>query len=261
MVTQWWSSRVKGPLAVYATGFRQHLLEQGYAPMPVSLHLGLLCDLSGWLGDRGLGPEALDAELVVTFAGERRRRTRYLSSPRGLRPLLGYLDPLSLLPVPGGWRRRGRGTAGRPPPLSARGALSGGVDDAGLPRPPSASRLSVSNRGRRPGRDHRGDLAAFITRAGVGYRPRTVNEIVVGLRSLLRFMLIPALRFVGLFGSQNGSEVEHRRRRPPPGGLLPLPPGPHHVPLVVHHVPEDHHRECLLMILTYRRPARDDLGM
>ena len=31
------------------------------------------------------------------------------------------------------------------------------------------------------------DVAAFTARAGVGYKPKTVNEIVVGLRSLLRF--------------------------------------------------------------------------
>jgi hypothetical protein len=32
-----------------------------------------------------------------------------------------------------------------------------------------------------------GDVAGFVTRAGAGYKPKTVNEIVVALRSFLRF--------------------------------------------------------------------------
>ena len=32
-----------------------------------------------------------------------------------------------------------------------------------------------------------GDVAGFETRTGAGYKPKTVNEIVVALRSFLRF--------------------------------------------------------------------------
>jgi hypothetical protein len=188
-VTQRWSSRVRGPLAVHAAGFRQHLLEQGYAPAPVSLHLGLLTDLSGWLEERGLDVDAIDAELVVTFTAERRRRTRFLSSPRGLRPLLGYLDTLSLLPMPVpavgtvdvllvDYRRyllEVRSLAATTMPGYMKTARRFAAEclrdtDGGL------AEITA------------GDVAAFITRAGAGYRPKTVNEIVVGLRSLLRFM-------------------------------------------------------------------------
>ena len=188
-MTQWWSSRVRGPLAVHAVGFRQHLLGQGYAAMPVLSQLGLLCELSGWLEDRRLGVDALGAERVVPFAAERRHHTPILSSPRGLRPLLGYLDTLGLLPEP---------------------VVAAGIVDvvfveyrryllevrclAASTMPgymKTATRFAAECL---RGADDRladitaMDVAAFVTRAGVGYKPKTVNEIVVGLRSFLRFL-------------------------------------------------------------------------
>ena len=93
-----WHVGVKGPLAVHAAGFRDHVVELGYAPPSADALGRLLGDLSCWLDDRGLGLEALVTDEVDGFLADRRRDHMPLYSRRGLRPLLGYLGGLGLLP-------------------------------------------------------------------------------------------------------------------------------------------------------------------
>jgi hypothetical protein len=94
MVTQWWSSRVRGPLAVHAAGFRQHLLGQGYAPMAVSLHLtglrpsptsrcgggGLVGGVQGWAG---ADPRGRTRGCWLVALGDRRLRSSLDAGPFG----------------------------------------------------------------------------------------------------------------------------------------------------------------------------------
>jgi integrase/recombinase XerD len=95
--------RVSGPLASFAGGFRVHLVEQGYSLWSVQFQLQLVAHLSRWMEGEGLNVARLAPSEVERFLAERRRRgyvTRL--SPKGIRPLLGYLDGLGVLsPVEG----------------------------------------------------------------------------------------------------------------------------------------------------------------
>ncbi len=92
--------RVSGPLALFADGFRGQLGEQGYTPCAVQFQLQLLAHLSCWMQDQGVDVGELSPVIVERFLTERRAQ-RYASriSVKGLRPLLGYLDGLGMLPV------------------------------------------------------------------------------------------------------------------------------------------------------------------
>lgn len=83
--------RVSGPLAGMADAFGGRLAEQGYSPDGVRRHLRLMADLSDWLAARGLGPSALTEAVAREFGDARRRDGRYLWSPAGMAPLLGFL--------------------------------------------------------------------------------------------------------------------------------------------------------------------------
>jgi site-specific recombinase XerD len=91
--------RVVGPLAPFADGFRVDLVERGYALWSAQFQLLLVAHLSRWMEAEGLEVEQLTPPMVERFLAERRRRgyaTRL--SPVGVRPLLGYLDRLGVLP-------------------------------------------------------------------------------------------------------------------------------------------------------------------
>ena len=92
--------RVSGPLAAFADDFRMHLVERGYSLASVQFHLQLLAHLSRWMQAEGLEVGGLSPGVVERFLVERRREGYVRSiSPRGLRPLLGYLDGLGVLSV------------------------------------------------------------------------------------------------------------------------------------------------------------------
>ncbi len=90
---------VPGPLAEYAGGFRQWLLEQGYTPLTTVPQLQLMAHVSSWLDREGLAADSLGREQAGRFladhhaAGHQRPK-----SLAGLRPLLGYLGGLRALP-------------------------------------------------------------------------------------------------------------------------------------------------------------------
>ena len=75
--------RVSGPLAGYATGFREALLRRGYPGERAARHLQLLAQLSRWLDYQGLDERDLDEQRVVEFLGARRADGYYdTPSPR-----------------------------------------------------------------------------------------------------------------------------------------------------------------------------------
>lgn len=90
----------RGPLEPWRDGFRQFLIAEGYSPKPVELHLALFSHLSGWLGERGLGPADL-AGVGEEFFEERRRRYSWKTTTRSLAPLLQYLDTVGVVMSPG----------------------------------------------------------------------------------------------------------------------------------------------------------------
>jgi integrase/recombinase XerD len=77
--------RVSGPLAVFADGFRVHVVERGYAPCSAQFHLQLLAHLSRWMQAEGLEADGLSPGVLERFLTDRRRQS-YASriSPRGL---------------------------------------------------------------------------------------------------------------------------------------------------------------------------------
>ena len=94
--------RVGGPLLSFAAGFGMRLVEQGYTPCSVQCQLQLLAHLSRWMEAGGVEVGELSPAMVEWFLAERRQRG-YASriSLKGMRPLLGYLDGLEVLPAAG----------------------------------------------------------------------------------------------------------------------------------------------------------------
>src|SRR6266545_6400880 len=90
--------RVSGPLAMFADGFRAHLVERGYSPWSAQFHLYVLAQASRWMEAAGLDVAGLAPGALERFLVER-RRLGYVSrlSPGALRPLADYLDGLGLL--------------------------------------------------------------------------------------------------------------------------------------------------------------------
>ena len=77
---------VSGPLAGYATGFRQALIAQGYARRTIGDQMSMMAHLSRWLEAGGLDVKALQsaAEIDRFFAERRAGGHRTRVSPRGV---------------------------------------------------------------------------------------------------------------------------------------------------------------------------------
>lgn len=94
--------RVAGPLEPYARGFCAELARQGYARSSAVEQLKLVAHLSRWMSGESLSAGELTPERVDQFVAARRADgRRHFLSPRGLRPLRGYLVKLGIAgPVP-----------------------------------------------------------------------------------------------------------------------------------------------------------------
>src|SRR6266704_800588 len=95
-----YADRVSGPLAGLAAGYAAYLAGRGYASSSVRQHLGLMADLSTWLGEQGLGPDGISPPVADRFAAWAGTRRTYLATARSLAPLLGYLRSEGVLPEP-----------------------------------------------------------------------------------------------------------------------------------------------------------------
>lgn len=95
-----YADRVSGPLAGLAAGYVAYLAGRGYAACSVRQHLGLMADLSTWLGGQGLGPDGISPRVADRFAAWAGTNRTYLATARSLDPLLGYLRAEGVLPEP-----------------------------------------------------------------------------------------------------------------------------------------------------------------
>ena len=95
-----YADRVSGPLACLAAGYAAYLAGRGYAACSVRQHLGLMADLSTWLGKQGLGPDGISPPVADRFAAWAGTSRTYLATARSLDPLLGYLRAEGVLPEP-----------------------------------------------------------------------------------------------------------------------------------------------------------------
>jgi site-specific recombinase XerD len=188
--------RVGGPLAGSAPELIEFLSEQGYSDQSTAEHVGRLAWLSGWLEAEGLGPAAVDEALVghVVDALHRVGKGRKCT-PCSFRVVLGFLRRRGIVPMPpvvtptpadgllGDYRRYlvvERSLA----PLTLPGYLGTaawflaeacGGDPARVPA------LSA------------GDVVSFVLRVAESRRPASVNTVVVGVRSLLRWFYVTGM--------------------------------------------------------------------
>ena len=90
--------RMSGPLTMWVDGFCAELAGQGYTRDSAGIQMQLMAHLSRWLAGEGLGARDLTPVRVEDFLRARRAAGyRELLSPRGLRPLIGYLTAVGVV--------------------------------------------------------------------------------------------------------------------------------------------------------------------
>ena len=94
-------SFVRGPLEPHVAGFAEELLRQGYSRSSAAQHVCFIAHLDRWMSAEGVELDGLSAPLIEGYLAER-RSAGYVEyrSVRALRPLLEFLAPLGVLPVP-----------------------------------------------------------------------------------------------------------------------------------------------------------------
>jgi integrase/recombinase XerD len=91
--------RVTGPLAPYASPFREHLLGLKYSPSSAATHLLLMAQLSRWLDATKLVPAELSSEWVEEFlSANRSQGHRFPKSTRGSELLVNFLRGEGIVP-------------------------------------------------------------------------------------------------------------------------------------------------------------------
>jgi site-specific recombinase XerD len=94
-------SIVRGPLERHIVGFAEELLRQGYSRSAASQHVCFIAHLDRWMQAEGVGLESLSGSAIERYLAQR-RAAGYVEyrSVKALRPLLEYLAPLGVLPIP-----------------------------------------------------------------------------------------------------------------------------------------------------------------
>lgn len=184
-------SFVRGPLEPHVAGFAEQLIRQGYTRASAEQHVCFIAHLDRWMQCAGVGLGGLSGQVLDRYLAERRAAGyREYRSVKALRPLLDYLLPLGVLPVPRevplgpveelladfrGWLLRERGLT--------EGTVRGYVDCV---RPFVAGRL------RGDVLDLAGvtaaDVTGFVRSACPGRAVGSAKLIVCALRSLLGWL-------------------------------------------------------------------------
>lgn len=94
-------SFVRGPLEPHVAGFAEELLRRGYSRSSAAQQVCFIAHLDRWMSAGGVELDGLSAPLIERYLAER-RSAGYVEyrSGRALRPLLEFLAPLGVLPVP-----------------------------------------------------------------------------------------------------------------------------------------------------------------
>jgi integrase/recombinase XerD len=94
-------SFVRGPLEPYVAGFAEGLLRQGYSRSSAEQHVCFVAHLDRWMRAAQVGVGELTEPVIERYLAER-RAAGYVEyrSLKAMRPLLDYLAPLGVLPVP-----------------------------------------------------------------------------------------------------------------------------------------------------------------
>jgi site-specific recombinase XerD len=216
-------AEVRGPLALYAGGFRAELERLGYTPLSAAVHVRLMAHLSCWLGRQCLEAPALTPATADAYFAERRAVGYYNSlTSKSLKPLVDYLQRSGVLAAPAA-----PAVAATP----AEALLERYRRYLLLERGLAASTADVNVRmvrpfllGRAQARDGlldldqltAGEVSAFVVRQS-RERPASVKRMVTALRSLLAFLHVE-----GITGQAAGTAVPtvtRRRQAGPPQAL------------------------------------------
>jgi integrase len=212
---------VPGSLAEFAGGFREWLLGQGYTPLTTVPQLQLMAHVSRWLDRERLAVDGLDGRQAERFlaahhaAGHQRPR-----SLAGLRPLLGYLDGLGVLPP----------EPPEPPPDAARALVSAFAEylraERGLA--PMTVAAYSSRAGRfvarcapdgDPGVITPADVMAAVLEEASGLSAGAGQHLTAALRAFLRYCHVRGLVTADVSAAALG--VTGRRTTMLPRGLEP----------------------------------------
>ena len=87
---------VEGPLAPFAVGFEEVLVAEGYSKEWARQLMGLVAELSHWLGEGGLGAGDLTGEVIREFFAERGPSRSRCRTARSLRPIMVQLRSLGV---------------------------------------------------------------------------------------------------------------------------------------------------------------------
>ena len=94
-------SIVRGPLEPHVTGFAAGLARDGYSRSAAEQHVCFIAHLDRWMQAESVGLEGLSGSAIERYLAQR-RAAGYVEyrSLKALRPLLAYLAPLGVLPIP-----------------------------------------------------------------------------------------------------------------------------------------------------------------
>jgi site-specific recombinase XerD len=94
-------SFVRGPLEPHIVGFADELLRQGYSRTSAAQHVCFLAHLDRWMSAEGVALDGLSGPVIERYLAQRRAAGyREYRSVKALRPMLDFLAPLGMLPVP-----------------------------------------------------------------------------------------------------------------------------------------------------------------
>src|SRR5664280_2692471 len=181
---------VGGPLGPFVGGFAVHLAEQGYSPWTVENYLQRIRHMSCWMTAEGLEVAHLTPRTVERFLAERRRQGhRTMVSPRGIRPLVSYLEGLGVLP--------GDDSVRTPAELLLEDFRSYLLGERGLQASTVSeyerdARLFIAERSEPLGDDLARlsgvEITAFVLRESRARSVKSASNVICALRALLGFL-------------------------------------------------------------------------
>jgi integrase/recombinase XerD len=213
-------SAVAVRLEDYEEGFLAELARLGYAPRSREAQRYLVRHLSRWMATRGLALSELSEEVAGQYVAVRGQERSQLRSRRALRPLLGYLRGLGIVPeteatVPA--------TPGHV--LLARFAAYLAGERGLAPATVSSYLFQVrpfvaahADAGRWSSLGAR-QVASFAAQSAAGLRPRSAQVRASALRALLGFMWQEGLTASALAGAVGSFAAPAGAA--PPRGLSP----------------------------------------
>ena len=181
---------VEGPLGPFVDGFVVYLAAQGHSDGSVRGHVLRVRQMSCWMTAEGVEVAQLTPATVERFLEQRRREGQaVMISPRGSRPLMGYLEGLGVLPA----EDRARSSAEllleefRAYLLGERGL---GANTAALYE--NAARLFLAERSEPLGdaleRLTAAEITAFVLDRSRRTSVATASTVISALRALLVFL-------------------------------------------------------------------------